>query len=96
MSTFLEAKVVVNGEDVEILLDNDYEDWSDGSIGSVTSSLDAWAEEGKLPQLALNRQKFTISFKHSYPGVPVEKIVKAILKVVVDAHSEYCGVLIWR
>ena len=96
MSTFLEAKVVMNGEDVEIVLDNDYEDWSDGNIGSVTNSLDAWVEEGILPQLTLSRQRFTISFAHPYPGVPVERVVKAILGLIIDVHTEYRGVIISR
>lgn len=96
MSRFLEASVVVDNDDVEIILDNDYEDWSDGNIGSVTNSLDAWVEEGKLPHLTLSRQKYTISFTHPYPGVPVERVVKAILGLIIETHSEYCGVIIFR
>ena len=96
MSSFLEAKVVVNGEIVEILLDNDYEDWSDGNIGSVTNSLDGYVEVGELPKLALDRQKYTISFNHPYLGVPVERVVKAILAVIVGTHTQYSGVIVWR
>lgn len=96
MSTFLEAKVVVSGEQVEIILDNDYDDWSDGNIGSVTDGLEACVEDGSLPRLTLDRQKFVISFAHPYPGVPVERVVKAILEVVVGVHSKYRGVVIWR
>jgi len=35
-----------------------------------------------------------ISFTHPYPGVPVERIVKAILEIIVDVHTGYRGVLV--
>ena len=94
MSSFLEAKVVVNGEHVETIFDNDYEDRTIGNMGSVSNSLDGWVEEGALPHLTLNRQKYMISFTHPYPGVPVERIVKALLEIIVDVQTGYRGVLV--